>query len=264
MANKTLKEKIVDYWDRQPCNIKHSQRELGTPEYFEEVTARRYKVEPHILDFAQFHRWQGKRILEIGCGIGTDAEQFVRHGAEYVGIDISDSSLNICRDRFNTLGLRGEFLNINLLDPADTIPAQHLGMFDLVYSYGVIHHSPDIAQHIQEIHKLVTPGGEFRFMVYAKNSWKYAMIQKGLDQFEAQAECPYAEAFTKDDIGQLLDGMFEIERIRQDHCFMYNVPLYKQGQYQLEPWFEAMPPTMREAVREYLGWHLLVKARKNA
>jgi SAM-dependent methyltransferase len=162
------------------------------------------------------------------------------------------------------LGLRGEFLNINLLDPADTIPAQHLGMFDLVYSYGVIHHSPDIAQHIQEIHKLVTPGGEFRFMVYAKNSWKYAMIQKGLDQFEAQAECPYAEAFTKDDIGQLLDGMFEIERIRQDHCFMYNVPLYKQGQYQLEPWFEAMPPTMREAVREYLGWHLLVKARKNA
>jgi len=264
MANKTLKEKIVDYWDRQPCNIKHSQRELGTPEYFEEVTARRYKVEPHILDFAQFHRWQGKRVLEIGCGIGTDAEQFVRHGAEYVGIDISDSSLNICRDRFNTLGLRGEFLNINLLDPADTIPAQHLGMFDLVYSYGVIHHSPDIAQHIQEIHKLVTPGGEFRFMVYAKNSWKYAMIQKGLDQFEAQAECPYAEAFTKDEIGQLLDGMFEIERIRQDHCFMYNVPLYKQGQYQLEPWFEAMPPTMREAVREYLGWHLLVKARKNA
>jgi len=264
MANKTLKEKIVDYWDRQPCNIKHSQRELGTPEYFEEVTARRYKVEPHILDFAQFHRWQGKRVLEIGCGIGTDAEQFVRHGAEYVGIDISDSSLNICRDRFNTLGLRGEFLNINLLDPADTIPAQHLGMFDLVYSYGVIHHSPDIAQHIQEIHKLVTPGGEFRFMVYAKNSWKYAMIQKGLDQFEAQAECPYAEAFTKDEIGQLLDGMFEIERIRQDHCFMYNVPLYKQGQYKLEPWFEAMPPTMREAVREYLGWHLLVKARKNA
>lgn len=257
-----LEEKIKSYWDRQPCNIRHSQRPLGSVEYFEEVTARRYRVEPHILDFAQFHRWQGRRVLEIGCGIGTDAEQFVRHGAEYTGIDISDASLNICRDRFQTLGLRGDFRNINLLDPVDDIAIQNLGEFDLVYSYGVIHHSPNIDQHIQKIHQLVTPGGEFRFMVYAKNSWKYAMIQKGLDQFEAQAECPYAEAFTRDEINQLLKGHFEIERIRQDHCFMYNVAAYREGRYELEPWFAAMDDTMRDAVKEYLGWHLLVKTRK--
>jgi hypothetical protein len=114
-----------------------------------------------------------------------------------------------------------------------------------------------------EIHKLLNDNGEFRFMVYAKNSWKYAMIQKGLDQFEAQAECPYAEAFTRDEIHRLLGDWFEIERIRQDHCFMYNIPEYRQGNYELEPWFAAMSDTMREAVREYLGWHLLVKARKN-
>ena len=257
-----LEWKIQDYWNRQPCNIRHSQKPLGSVEYFEEVTARRYRVEPHILDFAQFHRWQGRRVLEIGCGIGTDAEQFVRHGAEYTGIDISDASLQICRDRFQTLGLHGDFRNINLLDPADEVSIQNLGEFDLVYSYGVIHHSPNIAQHIQEIHKLVAPGGEFRFMVYAKNSWKYAMIQKGLDQFEAQAECPYAEAFTRDEIYQMLKGQFEIERIRQDHCFMYNVPAYREGRYELEHWFAAMDDTMRDAVKEYLGWHLLVKTRK--
>ena len=96
--------------------------------------------------------------MEIGCGIGTDAEQFVRHGAEYTGIDISDTSLQICRDRFQTLGLHGDFRNINLLDPADEVSIQNLGEFDLVYSYGVIHHSPNIDQHIQEIHKLVAPG----------------------------------------------------------------------------------------------------------
>jgi SAM-dependent methyltransferase len=257
-----LEEKIKSYWDRQPCNIRHSQKPLGSVEYFEEVTARRYRVEPHILDFAQFHRWQGRRVLEIGCGIGTDAEQFVRHGAEYTGIDISDASLQICRDRFQTLELHGDFRNINLLDPADEVSIQNLGEFDLVYSYGVIHHSPNIAQHIQEIHKLVAPGGEFRFMVYAKNSWKYAMIQKGLDQFEAQAECPYAEAFTRDEIYQLLDGSFEVERIRQDHCFMYDISAYREGRYELELWFAAMDDTMRDAVKEYLGWHLLIKARK--
>lgn len=253
-----LEEKIQNYWNAQPCNVKHSDKPIGTAEYFEEVTRRRYLVEPHILDFAQFHKWQGRRVLEIGCGIGTDAEQFVRHGAEYVGIDISDTSLEICRDRFKTLDLHGEFFNVNLLESY----SQNLGTFDLVYSFGVLHHSPNIAHHILKIHNLLNDSGEFRFMVYAKNSWKYAMIQKGLDQFEAQAECPYAEAFTRDEIYRLLDGWFEIERIRQDHCFMYNVAAYRQGRYELEPWFEAMDETMRSAVKEYLGWHLLIKARK--
>jgi hypothetical protein len=100
-------------------------------------------------------------------------------------------------------------------------------------------------------------------MVYARDSWKYAMIQKGLDQFEAQAGCPYAEAYTREEITVLVQGLYKIERIRQDHCFMYNIPMYKKGKFELEPWFEAMPPVMRDAVKEYLGWHLLVKARKS-
>jgi hypothetical protein len=108
----------------------------------------------------------------------------------------------------------------------------------------------------------MSSGSELRFMVYARNSWKYAMIQKGLDQFEAQAGCPYVEAYTQEEIKDLVQGLYKIERIRQDHCFMYNVPKYKQGQFELEPWFEAMEPTMRDAVKEYLGWHLLVKATK--
>jgi len=98
--------------------------------------------------------------------------------------------------------------------------------------------------------------------VYAKNSWKYAMIRKGLDQFEAQSDCPYAQAFTSTELYDLLEGSFEILRLRQAHCFMYNIEKYKQGIDELEPWFEAMPVLMREALKEYLGWHLLVKARK--
>ena len=88
------------------------------------------------------------------------------------------------------------------------------------------------------------------------------MIQKGLDQYEAQASCPYAIAYTNDEIHKLLDGKFEVESIRQAHCFMYNVPKYKQNVFELEPWFEAMSEEMRDAVREHLGWHLLVTARK--
>jgi hypothetical protein len=117
-------------------------------------------------------------------------------------------------------------------------------------------------QHLANIAEVLEPGGELRFMVYARNSWKYAMIQKGLDQFEAQADCPYAEAYTKEEIAELLQPIYHVERIRQDHCFMYNIPKYKQGDFELEPWFEAMPEVMRIAVKEYLGWHLLIKAKK--
>ena len=255
----TLEEKIKKYWNNQPCNINHSKNEIGTVEFYRDVSKRRYLVEPHIAEFAGFHIWQGKRVLEIGCGIGSDAEEFAKRGAEYVGVDYSDQSVNIARQRFEVLGLEGDFYN---LDASDTDQLQKLGKFDLVYSYGVIHHFPAIDKIIDNVHSVLNPTGEFRFMVYAKNSWKYAMIQKGLDQFEAQSGCPYAQAYSKDEIHTLLGNKFHVERLRQDHCFMYNVDAYKQGRYELEPWFEAMPTAMREAVKEYLGWHLLVKAKK--
>lgn len=256
---KDIRQRIVDYWNNQPCNIRHSQAPVGSEEFFDAVTAKRYRAEPHILDFAGFHLWRGRRVLEIGCGIGSDAEQFARHGAEYVGIDISEESLRLCRQRFDVYDLPGEFHQGSV---TDLNFLQSLGEFDLVYSYGVLHHFPGMGSHLYNIANILTRGGELRFMVYARNSWKYAMIQKGLDQFEAQADCPYAEAFTKEEITKLLSPHYHVERIRQDHCFMYNVPAYKQGHFELEPWFEAMPEVMRQAVKEYLGWHLLVKAKK--
>lgn len=259
MMSLPLEEKIRKYWNDQPCNIKHSQYAVGSVEYFREVSARRYRVEPHIPEFAGFHLWQGRRVLEIGCGIGSDAEEFARSGAEYVGIDYSEHSVTIAKDRFRTLELEGDF---HVMDASDTQKLRTLGKFDLVYSYGVLHHFPAIDRMIDNVHQVALDGAEFRFMVYAKNSWKYAMIQKGLDQFEAQAGCPYAQAYSRDDIHELLQGKFKIERLRQDHCFMYNVDAYRQGLYELEPWFEAMPEAYRQAVREYLGWHLLVKATR--
>lgn len=255
----SIQDEITQYWNRQPCNVKHSDEPVGSPAYFDAVTAKRYRAEPHILDFAGFHLWRGRRVLEIGCGIGTDAEQFARHGAHYVGIDISQASLNICRQRFDVLELPGEF---HLGSVTDIDFLRGLGEFDLVYSYGVLHHFPGMRDHLIHISQILRHDGELRFMVYAKNSWKYAMIQKGLDQFEAQADCPYAEAFTRDEIEDLLQGIYRIERIRQDHCFMYNVAKYKQGEFELEPWFAAMSEPMRDAVRQYLGWHLLVKAKR--
>ena len=255
----TLEEKIQRYWNNQPCNIKHGDSEPGSLEFFKQVSARRYRVEPHIAEFAGFHLWAGKRVLEIGPGIGSDAAEFARNGAEYYAIDYSEESVKLARQRFVVEELEGEFF---CGDASDAATYVGLAPMDLVYSYGVIHHFPALDRILDNVYDILAPGGEFRFMVYAKNSWKQAMIYKGLDQYEAQAGCPYARSFTKEEIPEILGSRFHVERLRQDHCFMYNIEAYKVGRYELESWFAAMPDSMRDAVREYLGWHLLVKAKK--
>jgi SAM-dependent methyltransferase len=253
----TLEETIVNYWDAQPCNIKHGTSPIGSLEFFNEQAQKRYRAEPHIKDFAKFELYRGKRVLEIGCGIGADAAEFAKNGAEYVGIDISTESVALAKRRFEVQQLSGSFHVHNGIDDLSKF-----GKFDLVYSFGVIHHYPNENVIVNNIHNVLNNGGEFKMMVYAKDSWKYAMIQKGLDQYEAQANCPYAKCYTNEDIRVLFGDKFDINVIKQAHCFMYNVEKYKKGTFELEPWFAAMPETMREAVKEYLGWHLLVTATK--
>src|SRR5215472_10608111 len=131
---------VRDYWNARPCNLRHSPAPVGTKEYFDQVEARKYFVEPHIPGFAQFDRWAGKRVLEIGCGIGTDAVNFVRAGADYTAIEVSDVSLALTRKRFEVFGLEGTFFNANAEELASVVGRRG---FDLVYSFGVIHHTPD-------------------------------------------------------------------------------------------------------------------------
>src|SRR3974390_1726733 len=92
-------EDIAAFWDRQPCGIKHSDAPVGSEAWSRQLSARRYFVQPHIRGFAQFSRWRNKRVLEIGCGIGTDSLEFARSGALLVGIDISMKSASIAAER---------------------------------------------------------------------------------------------------------------------------------------------------------------------
>ncbi|WP_206597544.1 class I SAM-dependent methyltransferase [Polycladidibacter stylochi] len=252
-------ESVKNYWNKRPCNIRHSKEPVGTKEYFDQVEKRKYFVEPHIPAFADFPKWQEKKVLEIGCGIGTDAVNFARNGAQYTGVELSEESLKIAKTRFALYGLDGNLISANAEEIDQSVPCNH---FELAYSFGVLHHTPSPERAIAAIHKTLKEDGELRLMLYARNSWKAAMIDAGLDQPEAQFGCPIAFTYDQSEVRELLAPYFIITDIRQDHIFPYKVDAYKQHIYEKQDWFQAMPYDVFKALERNLGWHMLIKARK--
>ena len=251
-------EAVENYWNARPCNIRHSPKPVGSREYFDEVEQRKHFVEPHIPGFAQFARWRGKRVLEVGCGIGTAAVNFARCGADYTGVELSDASLELTRQRFDVYGLDGRFVLCNAEQLSRHVESN---FYDLVYSFGVIHHSPNQRAIIEEVRKVIRNDGEFRCMLYAKNSWKDIMIEAGFDQPEAQHGCPYATTYTPQMLHDLYRGLFDVVSAEQTHIFPYVVEKYVNYEYELQPWFKAMPPEMFAGLERRLGWHMLIVGR---
>jgi ubiquinone/menaquinone biosynthesis C-methylase UbiE len=111
---------------------------------------------------------RGLRVLEIGCGLGTDGAQFAKAGADYTGVDLTEAAVDLARKRFELFDLSGKFQTADAenLDFADE-------SFDVVYSHGVLHHTPETEKAIKEIHRVLRPGGRAMVMLYHRGSYNY-------------------------------------------------------------------------------------------
>jgi ubiquinone/menaquinone biosynthesis C-methylase UbiE len=246
------------FWNARPCNVKHSQQPIGSREYFDEVERKKFTAEPHIPWFCEFERWNGKRVLEIGSGIGTMAINFAHAGADYTGVELSDESLKLTKQRFEVYEHTGHFYSGNAEELSSFVPVEP---YDLVFTWGVIHHSPDPDKILREANKYLKPGGTLKVMVYASNSWKNYMIEAGYDQPEAQYGCPIAYTYTEQELLNLIGPDFEIENVTQDHIFPFQIEPYHRSEYIKQPWFEAMPDEMFRVLERKLGWHLMITAK---
>jgi len=167
-TNESLKERVRAFWQAHPCGTKFSDAPVGSRLFYERVEEHRYQTEWHIPAAADFAGARGLKVLEIGCGLGTDGAQFARAGAIYTGVDLTEAAVELARKRFELFNLQGAFRTADAeqLDFADE-------SFDVVYSHGVLHHTPDTARAIREVHRVLRPGGRAVIMLYHRDSYNY-------------------------------------------------------------------------------------------
>lgn len=267
-------EVVRGFWNSRPCNIRHSPRLIRDRQYFDEVEARKYFVEPHIPRFAEFDRWRGKHVLEVGCGIGTDTVNFARAGALVTAVDLSERSLEIARQRAEVYGLTNvRFVHANAEQLRDQLGQE---TFDLVYSFGVIHHTPHPELALRELVALTRPGGTLKLMVYHRWSWKVfaILVTCGRGAFwnlaeivarhsEAQEGCPITYTYTRRAARQMVEEAgCRVVDMFVDHIFPWRIPEYINYRYRKVWYFRVLPSGVFRWLERHFGWHICITAVK--
>ena len=268
----SIKSEVREYWDKRPCNIKHSDKEVGSIEYFDEVEAKKYFVEPHIPLFAEFKKYAGKKVLEIGCGIGTDSINFARAGADLTVVEFSEKSLDICKQRFKIYGLDATF-HLGDAENLDKILPEG-AKYDLVYSFGVLHHVPDYKRAYRQLTNYLHADSEVKLMLYSKISFKsfWCMMETGekrmsrmenLIRYNAEAKygCPIAYTFAMSEIEKDLNEVgLTVEQIWKDHIFSWDIKEYRNGNFVKDEYWSGVDEKTFNQFQNELGWHTMVIA----
>jgi ubiquinone/menaquinone biosynthesis C-methylase UbiE len=211
----TLKEQVRQFWNAEPCAMRFTTKPVGTREFYDEVEEFRYRVQPWHRRIAEFDRHWGERVLEIGCGMGTDALQFARGGAQVTVVDLTQSAIDITRKRFAIYGLP---LEAHVAD-AEALPFPD-NTFDVVYSFGVLHHTPDTEKALHEAVRVLRPGGRLIVMLYHRRSLVFGLglllERDWVRMFDGPGN-PLGKAYTRKQVRAMIPMKVELESVEFIH-----------------------------------------------
>lgn len=253
-ASVEQKHSVRTFWERDPCGSVHADALEGTPEFYAQVERKRSELDPQIERYADFEGARGQQVLEIGIGLGTDFIRFARAGADATGVDLTEHAVELVGRRLQLEGLEAEVL---------VADAEHLPFsdesFDRVYSWGVLHHSPDTDRAVREAIRVLRPGGEACVMLYARHSWvtygmwvRHALLARkpwrGLSEVLSQhMESPGTKAYTVRELRAMFAGL---DDVRIDKV----VTAYDR----------QMVGPLASVLGNRLGWNLVVRGRRSA
>jgi ubiquinone/menaquinone biosynthesis C-methylase UbiE len=247
--------KVRSFWEDHVNNEYYTGAYRESPAYFADIERKRYRYHYHIPEtFGRIQELgpQGKRLLEVGCGIGIDTVRLAALGFdEVVGVDLTETAIEIARRR----AVREGLLNItysredgeNLSFPDES--------FDMVYSFGVIHHTPDIQKAVREIHRVLKPGGAAHIMIYHKSSLVNLIHVLFRLPYESPKElkdhCPVVYRFSRGEARELF-SLFDKVQLHTDYPFTYGMRYVS--------WI--FPVGVQRAFGRWFGWHIMIEAQK--
>jgi ubiquinone/menaquinone biosynthesis C-methylase UbiE len=261
------KDEVQNQWDQDPCGSHYvEEAQPDTLEWFLEVERYRYETyAPWMREVMEFDRHAGEKILEIGAGIGTDHAQFAKAGGIMHDLDLASGHLRLAQRNFELRGLKSVFKH----GDAENIPFED-NTFDLVYSNGVIHHTPNTSRVVQEIHRVLKPGGRCIIMVYAENSlhyWRNLFRDIGLRQGELQnfsmGEIMSRSVEISESGAKPLVKVYTAKRLRIMFADFVDIRISKRQliRDELPQRFKWVPLGLAGRL---FGWNLIIKARKPA
>jgi ubiquinone/menaquinone biosynthesis C-methylase UbiE len=276
MSDHDLKKHVRDHWEEESCGIRYgdSQDRLT---WFRQVADNRYKLEPYISSFARFPEAQGKWVLEIGVGAGTDFMQWCRQAQHATGIDLTDAGIALTRERLLLEGVPESRFSLRTAD-AEALPFPN-NSFDIVYSWGVLHHTPRTDVAYNEVHRVLRPGGTMRTMIYHVPSWTGLMlwiihglgrgrIGLGLkDVIYRHLESPGTKAYTFDEAKDLVEaaGFGDVHvtsRLGPGDLLQIKPSKRYQGFFARLAW-AVYPRFLVRLLGDRFGLYLLVEGKKS-
>jgi ubiquinone/menaquinone biosynthesis C-methylase UbiE len=262
------KRRAREQWTHDPCGARYGQKyEFATREFFDEVERHRYqeyaKWMPSVMGFDQF---AGKQLLEVGCGMGTDLLQFARGGAHCTGVDLTLRSVELSRLHFALYDQHARFL----LADAEQLPFAE-SSFDVVYSNGVLHHTPGTLAAVREIHRVLRPGGIAKVMLYHRHSFHYwgeIILHRGILRGQLLRRKPeeilsrYAEYSEHE--GHPLVKVYSREQARSlfESFSQVGVEIEQMMQSELYVLGSLIPENLFRRLQRSIGWNVIITARK--
>jgi ubiquinone/menaquinone biosynthesis C-methylase UbiE len=163
-----LKDQVAEFWGEETCGTRYGDSEEWR-QWFSEVERSRYELEPYIRVFADFSSSRNLRVLEIGVGAGSDFVNWLRHGAQATGVDLTTEAVRTTKRHIQALGVTRNDSVLSVAD-AELLPFREKS-FDMVFAWGVLHHTPDTERAFREAFRVLIPGGTLKAMVYHVPSW---------------------------------------------------------------------------------------------
>ena len=258
-----------EQWGQDPCGAEYDrEHELGTREFFDQVEAYRYnEYAPWMPRLMEFEKFRDARLLEVGCGMGTDLLQFARGGARCTGIDLTPRSVEITRHRFRLYGAEGDFM----ISDGEHLPFRNES-FDVVYSNGVLHHTPDTAGAVREVHRVLKSGGVAKIMLYHRDSlnyWVEIVLRRGLLGFEflrgrsAEEIMSRVIEFSEHDARPLVKGYSRKQARELFKLFKdVRVEVEQLTRAELRVLSAVVSESLLDRLRRRIGWNVIVTAVK--